>query len=203
VQVKSVAARLFLATSSCALATGAQGSETTTFTYDALGRLVATSSSGTVNNGLTTGIGYDRAGNRACYTVTGAATGSGGGCTPSPPPPPPPPPPPSPPPPPPPPPPSGTPPVTVADSASVGVCNSVTVDVVANDSDPGGNYPLTLVSVGSSSRGEGTVASTTQVTFTAYGTIGNTSVQYVVRNSVGTTATGTLNIAVTNGSGCQ
>jgi hypothetical protein len=37
-----VAARLFLATSSCALATAAVASETTTYTYDALGRLVAT-----------------------------------------------------------------------------------------------------------------------------------------------------------------
>jgi hypothetical protein len=41
---KTVAARLFLASSSCALATASLASETTTYTYDALGRLVVTSS---------------------------------------------------------------------------------------------------------------------------------------------------------------
>src|SRR3954465_10388512 len=109
---KSAAARLFLATSSCALATAALASETTTYTYDALGRLVATTSSGTVNNGLATSIAYDPAGNRSNYTVSGAA---GGG--------PPPPPPSPPPPPPPPPPPSG--PISNPDSASVGKCGTV------------------------------------------------------------------------------
>jgi YD repeat-containing protein len=66
-----VAARLFLATSLCALATAAPASETVTYRYDALGRLVATSSSGSVNNGLATGIAYDPAGNRSGYSVSG------------------------------------------------------------------------------------------------------------------------------------
>jgi YD repeat-containing protein len=69
----TAAARLFLATSFCALATAATASETTTYTYDALGRLVATSSSGSVNNGLTTSIAYDPAGNRQSYAVSGAS----------------------------------------------------------------------------------------------------------------------------------
>lgn len=47
-------------------------SETVTYTYDALGRLVATSHSGGVNNGLQTGVSYDPAGNRSNYTVSGS-----------------------------------------------------------------------------------------------------------------------------------
>src|SRR5438067_2590581 len=71
-----VAARLILALTWCALASfgatpaGAM-TETVTYRYDALGRLVATSSSGSVNNGLATGIAYDPAGNRSAYSVTG------------------------------------------------------------------------------------------------------------------------------------
>jgi hypothetical protein len=47
--------------------------ETVTYTYDALGRLVATAHSGGVNNGLQTGISYDPAGNRSNYSVSGSA----------------------------------------------------------------------------------------------------------------------------------
>jgi hypothetical protein len=79
VQRKTVAARLFLAISCCAMATAAPASETVTYSYDALGRLVATSSSGGTNNGLTTSIGYDPAGNRQNYTVAGAPAGGGTG----------------------------------------------------------------------------------------------------------------------------
>lgn len=60
-----------------------EASETTTYSYDALGRLVATNRSGSVNNGVVTSIAYDAAGNRSNYSTSGA-----------PPPPPPPPPPP-------------------------------------------------------------------------------------------------------------
>jgi hypothetical protein len=95
-------ARLLLATSAFAFATNVLASETVTYSYDALGRLVATTSSGTVNNGLATTIAYDPAGNRSTYSVTGAAG--------SPPPPPPPAPPPPAPPPPAPPPPAPPPP---------------------------------------------------------------------------------------------
>jgi hypothetical protein len=76
-------ARFFLATSLCALGTAAQGGETVAYSYDSLGRLVATSSSGTVNNGLATSLSYDSAGNRLCYRVAGTA----GPCPPPPPPP--------------------------------------------------------------------------------------------------------------------
>ena len=50
----------------------ADAAETVTYTYDALGRLVATTTSGGPNNGVSTGISYDPAGNRSTYTVTGS-----------------------------------------------------------------------------------------------------------------------------------
>jgi hypothetical protein len=53
----------------------ASGSETTTYTYDALGRLVSSSTTGTVNNGLSVTAAFDAAGNRSSYNVSGA-TGS-------------------------------------------------------------------------------------------------------------------------------
>jgi hypothetical protein len=66
-------AHFLLAGSTLAWAVAASASETTTYAYDALGRLTATSSSGTVNNGSATSVTYDPAGNRSGYTVTGAA----------------------------------------------------------------------------------------------------------------------------------
>lgn len=62
-------------------ATAAAATETITYRYDALGRLVATASSGCANNGLTTAIAYDPAGNRQSYAVTGAGAGGCGGGT--------------------------------------------------------------------------------------------------------------------------
>jgi YD repeat-containing protein len=73
----------------CASAAAAQASETVTYTYDALGRLIAVTTSGGPNDGQAIVTCYDRAGNRMSHSV---ATG-----TPPPPCPPPPPPPPAPP----------------------------------------------------------------------------------------------------------
>lgn len=47
---------------------------TTTYTYDALGRLTNASTTGTVNNGVQMSTTYDPADNRATYQVTGSAT---------------------------------------------------------------------------------------------------------------------------------
>lgn len=67
---------LWLTASAVAVAGAARASETVTYSYDALGRLTASSSSGTVNNGATSTIGYDAAGNRSIYaaSVSGAPT---------------------------------------------------------------------------------------------------------------------------------
>jgi hypothetical protein len=82
----TVAARALLAFAlgSVAPAGAAGADETLTYRYDALGRLVSTTTSGCANNGLATAVGYDPAGNRQSYTVTGAGatgcgTGGGGG----------------------------------------------------------------------------------------------------------------------------
>ncbi|HEX6374537.1 MAG TPA: Ig-like domain-containing protein [Allosphingosinicella sp.] len=178
-------ARLLLATSLFALAAAARASETTTYTYDALGRLTATSSTGTVNNGVAASLAYDPAGNRSSYTVTGAGGGT-----------PPPPPPPSPPPPPPP---GNQPPVTEADSLSLPRCSSATKNVTANDTDPEGHYPLVLLSAVSNGKGAASVASSSEVLFEAFGLTGSTSVTYTVRDSLGASSTGTLNITITSG----
>ena len=60
-------ARFLLATSLAAIAVAVQAGETTTYTYDGRGRLIGTSSTGQVNNGIVTAIGYDGAGNRSTY----------------------------------------------------------------------------------------------------------------------------------------
>ncbi|HEX8620988.1 MAG TPA: Calx-beta domain-containing protein [Allosphingosinicella sp.] len=80
--MRSLSCRIGLlpAASALALAGAAGAAETVTYSYDALGRLTATSTTGTVNNGATTAIGYDPAGNRSSYTAgVGGAVGGGGG----------------------------------------------------------------------------------------------------------------------------
>jgi outer membrane biosynthesis protein TonB len=203
-----------LAGSGLALATAASASETTTYTYDALGRLVSTSSSGTVNNGLATSVGYDPAGNRSTYTVSGA-----GGVPPPPPPgpppppppppaPPPPPPPPAPPPPPPPPappppPPGNQPPVANPDVApTIPKCGGTTVNVTANDSDPEGNYPLTVTGASSGAAIEVTVISASTLSIDSIGASGTKSFTYTVSDSLGATSTGTGTITVSTRNQC-
>jgi hypothetical protein len=50
----------------------AAASETATYNYDALGRLIGVGTVGGPNDGMSVGTGYDPAGNRASYSVTGA-----------------------------------------------------------------------------------------------------------------------------------
>jgi hypothetical protein len=58
----------------CALlfAPAALAQETTTYGYDALGRLRTTSTTGGPNSGTANQAEFDRAGNRTSYTTTGA-----------------------------------------------------------------------------------------------------------------------------------
>jgi YD repeat-containing protein len=186
---------LCLATSLVALTAAAQASETTTYTYDALGRLTATSSTGTVNNGVATSVGYDPAGNRSNYAVTGA----GGGA-----PPPPPPPPGPPPPPPPPPPPANQPPVANPNTApSIPKCGYTTVDVTANDTDPEGNYPLTVTGVSGGASLVLTILSASTIGIESIGASGLKTFTYTVADSLGATATGNVSITVTTVNMCS
>lgn len=217
-------AHLLLAASAIALASVAEAGETITYSYDALGRLTATSSSGTVNNGVSTAVGYDPAGNRSSYAVAG---GSGPAApppppvpSPSPPPgppppgpppppvpsPPPPPPPPAPPlppppgpppsPPPAPPPPANNPPTAVTNSATQAKCTTVFYDVIANDTDADGDYPLILVSA--SGMGFAMISSTS-VEFTSTPSTGTKNGSYVVQDRRGAQSIGSINIVVSGG----
>lgn len=51
-----------------------KAASTTTYTYDALGRLVNASTAGTVNNGAQVNTTYDQADNRVTYEVTGSTS---------------------------------------------------------------------------------------------------------------------------------
>ena len=176
--------------------------ETVTYVYDDLGRLIVTRVSGGARNGQETGTAFDPAGNRTNYSVSGV-----GGATPPPPPPtptpappPPTPPPPTPPPPPPPPPAGNNPPVTMADALTVNKCGSGEKDVIFNDTDPEGNVPLTVVDAvnANSAKGTASVVSSSTVRYDAEqsGLTGSDVVTYSVRDSLGATSTGTLNITI-------
>jgi hypothetical protein len=52
----------------------AHAASTTTYTYDALGRLVQANTTGTINNGAQMTTTYDAADNRTTYQVSGSAS---------------------------------------------------------------------------------------------------------------------------------
>jgi hypothetical protein len=80
----------------------------------------------------------------------------------------------------------------------------VYVNVTANDTDPGGHYPLTLIAVsGGGTKGIGSVASATTVEFDSYGPTGTANLTYTIQNSVGATADGSLTVTVTSAGTCQ
>jgi hypothetical protein len=91
------------------------------------------------------------------------------------------------------------PPVANPDSASTTVCGTVTVNVVANDTDPAGNYPLQLTAIVSSTKGTATIVSSTSIEYDAFGQTGNGVVTYTVANSQGATANGTLSVNISGG----
>ncbi|MFZ4747836.1 MAG: Calx-beta domain-containing protein [Sphingomonas sp.] len=86
---------------------------------------------------------------------------------------------------------------------NVGICTSKQLNVIANDTDPEGNYPLVLVSVGTSPLGDAYAATGTDLVFTAYGTTGSGNISYTVRDSFGATSTGVVTFTVVNGTGCN
>jgi YD repeat-containing protein len=155
---------------------GAGATETVTYTYDTQGRLVQSVISGTVNNGQTNSTTFDAANNRTIYNVS--VNGSA-----------------------PPPPPSNQPPTTAADTMSVARCNTGTKNVTANDSDPEGHLPLSLVSVvnNNPSRGTASVLSASLVRYDA-AAIGTDIITYTVKDSLGATSAGTLTVTITSGS---
>jgi YD repeat-containing protein len=159
---------------------GVKAAETVTYSYDAQGRLVQSVISGTVNNGQTSTTTFDAANNRTNYSV------SVSGSTP--------------------PPPSNQPPVTVADSLSnIPKCVIRSKNVTANDSDPEGNVPLTVISVVSSnpSLGSASVANASTVQYESGISGGSDTVTYTVQDSLGAMSTGTLTVTVVNNGTCS
>lgn len=69
-------AKIWLASTGAAVAIlsyGALAQETTTYSYDGLGRLKGSTITGGTNNGRTTGTCFDAAGNRTRYDVATTA----------------------------------------------------------------------------------------------------------------------------------
>jgi len=91
------------------------------------------------------------------------------------------------------------PPVANPDFASVSACGTVTVNVIANDTDPNGNYPLHLSAIVSSTKGHATIVSTTDIEYDAFVSSGTGVVTYTVMDSSGGSSNGTLTITIGGG----
>ena len=172
--------------SSCAIASisavafllpsvGLHASETKTFQYDALGRLMQSTSSGGAVNGQQIKTSFDPAGNRTNQTITGVNGSSA--------------------PPPPPPPTPNLPPVANLDNGTLGRCSLGVYDVTANDTDPESNYPLSLVSV--SGGFTTTILDSKHVSAQSGTNTGIHTITYDITDSLGAASTGTLKITVT------
>ena len=170
-----------------AMSAAAYAGETTVYTYDALGRLVASTVSG-ASSSATSAIGYDPAGNRASYQVT---TGAGSTPTPSPTPIPTPTPAPTPAPS------ANQPPVATGDTVSMPCFTQRTVNLTANDTDPENNVPLVLLSISLvSGSANAIVSSASSVDLETAGKPGSVF-SYTVRDSLGASSTGRLEVTVT------
>lgn len=154
------------------------GAETISFSYDALGRLVLSTTSGGPNSAIGSTTCFDAAGSRARQTV-GSGVTSCGTPTPTPTPTP-----------------SNTPPVAVNDTSS-GACNvEKIVNVVTNDYDPNGNTPLSLVSVNPAANTYAYVYSGTSLAVVGSGSR-TEYIYYVVQDSLGAIATGRFTYTTT------
>jgi hypothetical protein len=84
----------------------------------------------------------------------------------------------------------------VNNTGSQGKCTTGSYNVIANDSDVDGDYPLSLVSV----TGSGfSVISSTNLQFTSTALTGAKVGTYTVQDSRGATATATLTVTVSGG----
>jgi len=95
---------------------------------------------------------------------------------------------------------SNTPPAAVTDTVSVGRCTAASFNVVANDTDADGDYPLSVIGgYGQSFQtGSAYVAGSTSIGWNPTRFPGTYSNWYTVRDSRGATATGSFNITVTS-----
>jgi hypothetical protein len=91
-----------------------------------------------------------------------------------------------------------SPPVTAPDTLSLQKCSGGSINVLANDSDPNGHYPLVLVSFTHTKNSTVTIVGTSTIDYQSSGG-GIDIVTYTVRNSVGATAQGTLTVTISGG----
>lgn len=92
-------------------------------------------------------------------------------------------------------------PVANTDNAgNFGRCDDFTINPLSNDSDPGGHYPLSLISVATGTGYTRTISGN-NVTFTIKAS-GTYNVQYVVANTIGGQATGIITFSATPGPAC-
>jgi hypothetical protein len=91
------------------------------------------------------------------------------------------------------------PPVANDDFANTTACGSVTTNVIANDTDPGGNTPLKVTGIVSSTKGNATIIGTTSIEFDAIVASGSGSVTYTVTNTKGASSNGTLWVTISGG----
>lgn len=172
------------------LSAPAAASEIQSYTYDALGRLVAVQHSGSVNNGQAHSLCYDPAGNRTQYksSSTGGLASCGGGSTPTPSPTPSPTPTPT-----------NQPPVANPDALTSQKCLQRSKDVIVNDTDPEGHYPLSLTAV---DQPWAWVESSTSVGMQTPDVNGTYYITYTVADSLGATSNGTLIVTVSGTQQC-
>lgn len=88
------------------------------------------------------------------------------------------------------------PPTVGNNSFSAWACQTKTVNLTSNDTDPEGNYPLTVTAVDQSYLGAIDIVSASSITFYGTDMTGGDTVTYTVEDSLGASATGLINIGV-------
>lgn len=164
------------------------GSETTIYTYDTLGRLVATSRTGGPSNGVGMVTCFDPAGNRSQYFIgtSGAPTCPTPAPSPAPTPTPTP---------------ANHPPVAVNDFVEMSTCSEAPINFLANDSDPDGDA-ISVVSI-SSAGYYGTATDTGgAIDYWSNNINGTDSITYVIQDTHGATATAAISVHITGNPNC-
>ena len=151
-------------------ATSALASETVSYQYDVLGRLIGSSTTGGPNANIATAICFEAAGNCTNYYTgtTGGACATASAPTPTP---------------------TPAPPTPTYNLDNSLCYTSRSVELTSNDTYPGGYLPIALASITSTS-GDAT-ASTVDVTANYKGA---STFCYVVRNSVDASATSQMTV---------
>lgn len=156
----------------------AYANETVSYSYDANGRLLSVTRTGTINNGVSAAYSLDKADNRANFTLTGSPNS------------------------PPPPPPQNHPPVAVADNLGAQLrCVSFQANLTSNDSDPDGDA-ISIVAA-SSPNVSVSIVSVSSVSIGGGPTPGTRTLNYTIRDPSGATASSTATwTAISGGPNC-